>query len=130
MTTSPAEHLLSVQLEQAGIPFEREYRFAPEDWCREHGYLTPTGRPKKWRADFHLPFFKHYRFPGLLIEIEGGGWSGGRHTTGTGFHDDMTKYNAAAELGFTVLRFSTRSVNDGTAIEQIRRILSKERDAA
>jgi hypothetical protein len=36
---SPAETLLAVQLEQAGIPFEREYKFHPS---------------RKWRADFAL----------------------------------------------------------------------------
>ena len=63
----------------------------------------------------------------FLIEIDGGSWlPKGRHTTGAGFEKDAEKLNAAAELGYRVLRFTPRMVNDGTALEQIRRILSKK----
>ena len=54
---------------------------------------------RKWRADFAIPSRR------LLIEIEGGAWSGGRHTRGAGFVGDMLKYNAAAILGYRVLRY-------------------------
>jgi very-short-patch-repair endonuclease len=120
---SDAELLLSVQLEQAGIPFEREYAFA---------------KPRRFRADFIVygrPIWdgKAWQPHRLLIEVEGGIGGTSRHATYTGFTNDCTKYNLAAELGFTVLRFTSRMVNEGDAFEQIRRILeSKEdnRDAA
>jgi hypothetical protein len=35
------------------------------------------------------------------------------------------KLNAAAELGYRVLRFTPRMVEDGSALAQIQRILSK-----
>jgi very-short-patch-repair endonuclease len=54
---------------------------------------------RKWRADFSIPSEM------LLIEIDGGAWSGGRHTRGAGFIGDMEKLNAAACLGYRVLRF-------------------------
>lgn len=54
---------------------------------------------RRWSADFAIPSRK------LLVEIEGGVWSGGRHTSGAGFMGDMEKYNAAAALGYRVLRF-------------------------
>jgi very-short-patch-repair endonuclease len=54
---------------------------------------------RKWSADFAIPSAK------LLIEIEGGAWSGGRHTTGAGFVGDMEKYNAATCMGYRILRF-------------------------
>lgn len=129
---SEAEALLAVQLEQAGIPFEREYRFAPEEWCIERGYVTPKRRqPKEWRADFRIDWSLIDRFwSGLLIEVEGGSWVNGRHTRGAGFEADVIKYNAAAELGFRLLRYTTGQVNDGTAIAQIRRIINVEDIAA
>ena len=53
---------------------------------------------RKWRIDFaHLA-------TKTGIEIEGGGWSGGRHTRGAGYAKDAEKYNAAAFDGWAVIR--------------------------
>ena len=64
--------------------FEREYRFHPE---------------RKWRFDFANPHMK------VAVEIEGGAFSGGRHTRGAGFVADCEKYNQATVLGWRVLRY-------------------------
>lgn len=40
----------------------------------------------------------------MLLEIEGGMWSGGRHFRGAGASADMTKYNRAAAMGIRTLR--------------------------
>lgn len=71
-----------------GPPLEKEFPFCP-------------GRD--WRAD--------YRVGPWLIELEGGIWSGGRHTRGKGFVEDCFKYNAAALLGFRVIRLATGMAN-------------------
>jgi hypothetical protein len=118
--TSQAETLLAVQLEQAGIPFEREYRFAP---------------PRKWRADFAIvhPDATRPRLPGfyqILVEIDGGGWVQGRHTRGSGFEKDAEKASAAAILGYRVIRCTPAQVNDGRALSWIRQALGLEEQAA
>jgi hypothetical protein len=51
-----------------------------------------------WRMDYAWPEYK------LALEIEGGAFIGGRHTSGMGFVADMVKYNEAASLGWIVLR--------------------------
>ena len=117
MSQSNAELLLAVQLEQAGIPFEREVRFAP---------------PRRWRADFRVrpadmlevPSFLLGVWRFVLIEIDGGSWVAGRHTRGAGFAKDLEKLNAAAELGYRVLRYVPAQIESGEALAQIRRILS------
>lgn len=76
----------------------REFRFAPL---------------RKWRADFAFVDQK------LLVEIEGGIWTGGRHTRGSGYEKDAEKYNAATVLGFRVLRFTGDMVKSGAAIETV-----------
>ena len=119
MTTSPAEHLLSVQLEQAGIPFEREYRFAP---------------PRRWRADFYLG---HYMGSNsclecgkpILVEIDGGGYVAGRHSRGAGMEKDAEKQSAAAILGYRVVRVTPKQVEDGRALSWIRQALGLEEAA-
>jgi hypothetical protein len=62
----------------------REYEFHPD---------------RKWRFDFAWPDRK------VAAECEGATWSRGRHTRGAGFQADCEKYNAAAVMGWRVLRF-------------------------
>ena len=112
MTTSPAEHLLSVQLEQAGIPFEREYRFAP---------------PRKWRADFKV-WSPEFVYP-ILVEIDGGGYIGGRHSRGAGIEKDCEKTSAAAIHHFRVIRATPKQVEDGRCLQWIKEALGLERAA-
>ena len=95
---SKGEAALIQQLRALKIEFVQEFKFHTS---------------RKWRADFHIKNTK------LLIEVEGGIWSGGRHTRGKGYLGDMEKYNAATMMGFQVLRFSTEQVTSGFAIKQI-----------
>lgn len=95
---SIGESTLANQLRVLKISFEQEYKFHPK---------------RKWRADFHIMGKK------ILIEVEGGIWSGGRHTRGKGYIGDMEKYNAAVVMGYQVLRFSTEQVKSGLAVQQI-----------
>ena len=111
MTTSPAEHLLSVQLEQAGIPFEREYRFHPL---------------RKWRFDFAIINASDRQ---IAVEVEGGVYVAGRHTRGATFEADCVKYAQAAIRGWTVLRVTPNIVNDGRALQWIKEALGLERAA-
>lgn len=54
---------------------------------------------RRWRFDFAIPDKM------IAIEIEGGSWSGGRHTRGAGYNKDMKKYNEAVKLGWRLLRY-------------------------
>lgn len=90
MTTSKSTDTSAAMFIQAcpqfGIPAPiREYRFHPT---------------RKWRIDYF--FQANGRKVGL--EVEGGVWTGGRHTRGAGFKGDMEKYNAAASMGITIVR--------------------------
>lgn len=68
---------------------------------------------RRWRFDFAHMETK------TAIEIEGGAWSGGRHTRGSGFTSDAEKYNTAAEMGWTVFRLPSPLVGTAWA-ERIR----------
>lgn len=75
--------------------------------------------PRRWRFDFAWP--EHM----LAVEIEGGTWSGGRHTRGKGYANDCRKYNAAVLLGWRVLRFTTEMVANGSALAAIEEALGR-----
>lgn len=103
---SAAELLLAVQLEQAGIPFEREVRFSP---------------PRKWRADFAVAATDDS--PSLLlVEVDGGGFTGGHRRFGR-MDEECEKGNAAALMGYRVLHFTPAMVDDGRALAVIREAL-------
>lgn len=70
-------------------------------WVAEYRFCE-----RKWMFDFALP--RLY----IAIEIEGGVWTKGRHTTPSGFIGDMEKYNRATSLGWKVLRFLPEGKND------------------
>ncbi len=99
---SEGETVLATHLRACKISFEQEYKFHTK---------------RKWRADFLITGTK------ILVEVEGGIWSGGRHTRGKGYIGDMEKYNSAAMMGFTVLRFSTEQVKSGLAVQQIEKMI-------
>lgn len=104
MRSSDGERALETHLKWLGITgWLREVEFAPD---------------RKWRFDFFFPV------QGLAIEVEGGSWSSGRHTRGSGFAEDCVKYNRATEMGIRVLRFTTEMVMDQTAVETIGRVLA------
>lgn len=53
---------------------------------------------RKWRFDYAIPDHK------IALEVEGGVWTGGRHTSSVGFMKDMEKYNTATLMGWRVFR--------------------------
>ncbi|WP_312969749.1 hypothetical protein [Acinetobacter gerneri] len=100
--SSEGEATLIQHLQAYRIGFEQEFQF---------------NKDRKWRADFYLVGTN------ILIEVEGGIWSNGRHTRGKGYIADMEKYNSATMLGYLVYRYSTEQVKSGLAIEEIRRLI-------
>lgn len=61
----------------------------------------------------------------VAIECEGGAWTKGRHTRGTGFIKDMEKYNAAQLAGWVVLRYTPQQLSTGQAMSELRQALKQ-----
>jgi len=102
-----AVQLLEMDLRAAEIVYVREYQFA---------------KPRRWRFDFAIPGRK------IAIEVDGATWTGGRHTSGSGFTKDMEKFNEAGLLGWRIFRVTPQQVKNGQAIVLLERIFEKRID--
>jgi len=104
---SDAEEALAFQLRAVGIPFEREFVFAA---------------PRRWRADFVVTATRGgapVPVWAFLVEVDGGAFVGGRHSTGTGMEKDAEKQSAAAIAGYRVIRCTPRQVESGECLRWI-----------
>lgn len=112
MGKSELEISFAWQLKHFGLPEpQRQYRFHPK---------------RKWMFDFAWPDVK------VAVEIEGGTWTNGRHTRGSGFEGDCEKYNAAGMDGWLVLRFIGKMVESGEArlmTEEALNVFKKKQEA-
>ena len=88
--------------------------------CAAHGLPAPVREwrvapPRGWRFDYTWPGWR------IVVEQEGGVWTGGRHTRGRGFEADCVKYAEATLSGWRVFRASPRQMRDGTVLAWLRR---------
>lgn len=69
---------------------------------------------RKWRFDYAIPEHK------IALEVEGGVWTGGRHTSPKGFLGDMEKYNTATIMGWRVLRTTPEELCTNATLQMLR----------
>ena len=93
---SELEEEFAQQLRLAKIPFLREVMPIP-------------GRKFRW--DFQIK--------DLLVEVQGGIWGKGGHSTGKGITRDMNKLNLATLHGFRSMQFSSNHIKDGSALTTV-----------
>lgn len=82
-----------------------EYRFHPS---------------RKWRIDW---YFEGENGRKVALEVEGGVWTGGRHTRSGGFVGDMEKYNEMAAAGILLLRVEPKNLLSQKTINLIKSAL-------
>lgn len=100
---SRGEETIALHIRANKLPVPcREFRFDPS---------------RRWRFDF--AWLDHR----VALEVEGGTWGVGRHTSGKGFKADCEKYVAAQLAGWMVLRVTTDHVMSGEAIKWIKQAL-------
>lgn len=87
---------------ETGLDVVAEYRFHDK---------------RKWRFDFAILEQQ------IAIEVEGGVWTGGRHTRGNGFLKDAEKYNEASIMGWILIRTTPKELLSEKTIELIKKAL-------
>ena len=75
---------------------------------------------RKWRFDYAIPEHK------IALEVEGGVWTGGRHTSPKGFLGDIEKYNTATLMGWRVFRTTPEDLYKTVTIKLIKTAISRE----
>lgn len=85
------------------IDVVKEYRFHPV---------------RKWRFDYAIIEHK------IALEVEGGVWTGGRHTSPQGFLGDIEKYNTATLMGWRVFRVTPDDLYKTATLNLIKTAIS------
>jgi very-short-patch-repair endonuclease len=101
------KHSKEILSELLSITVNDEFRFHPT---------------RKFRFDYVIEEVK------IGIEIEGGVFIGGRHTSGVGYKNDCEKYNLAQLQGYVVLRYLPSQILQEEAIEQIKEAIKLRRE--
>jgi very-short-patch-repair endonuclease len=88
-------------------------------FCETMGLSKPVSEYRfeplrRWRFDYAFTDAK------IAIEVEGGIWTGGRHTSSAGFIKDMAKYNRAAVLGWRVLRVQPKELLTLATVQMVK----------
>ena len=102
---SKLENLLAMQIKMAGlITPEREFK-------------AVAGRRFRW--DFAWPDQK------LLVEVQGGIWAKGGHSTGVGITRDAEKANLATLNGYRQITVTGNQIRTGQALRWIQEALKE-----
>jgi hypothetical protein len=102
------EDALALQLDYEGIKYEREFKAIP-------------GRDLSW--DFLVGGTEDR--PELLVEVHGGIWLKGGHSSGTGITRDCEKLCLGAIQGYAQFSVTGNQVKSGEAIEWILKYLGR-----
>jgi len=97
------EKMFEQQLRAEKLNFYREFRVAQD---------------RRWRFDFHIS-----NSP-ILIEIQGGTWSQGRHVRGKGYEHDIEKLATAQLLGYRVFWGTPKHVKTGQLLRWVKEALN------
>lgn len=84
---------------ELGVACVKEYKFHPV---------------RRWRFDYAIPSAL------VALEVEGGVWTGGRHTSPQGFLNDMEKYNTATLMGWAVYRTTPDDLYTGKTLQLLK----------
>ncbi|MDR0658840.1 MAG: endonuclease domain-containing protein [Mediterranea sp.] len=91
-----------------GVDCVKEYKFHPV---------------RKWRFDYCIKSLK------IAIEVDGGVWINGRHNRASGYLKDLEKFNAAASMGWVVLKFTPDDMYKTKTLNVIRETVKNRKES-
>jgi very-short-patch-repair endonuclease len=87
--------------QETGFKVVKEFKFNPD---------------RRWRSDYYIPELK------LLIEQEGGVYTGQAHGSISGILRDVEKYDSATCLGYRIIRVLPKDLMTQKTIDMIKTI--------
>ena len=121
---SKLEQLFMFQLRSAGFKnFCTEYPVSRDIVGNSRGVrkrLKDEGL-QDWRLDFAWPDIK------FGVEIQGGTWRKGAHSTGSGIQRDCTKSQQCAGMGWNIVPVTGDDVRNGKALQLIFKLFDQGR---
>lgn len=108
MSKSLLESQLDADLRRRGITAQK----------REYPFKGLSG-DRRYRFDFAFPTEK------VAVEVQGGIWSGGRHTRGKGFEEERSKSAQAQILGWKYIEVTPSMIRSGEAVDLIEQALGR-----
>lgn len=109
-SVSKPEEQLALQLKSAHIEFTREYR----PW-----------KARRYRFDFCIHPYEFANVTFILIEVQGGIWNKGAHSSGIGITRDCEKYCLAAIDGYLVMPVTPDQIKSGKALQWIEKAIGR-----
>lgn len=130
LTAAERKALAGAAAKKPKHDMELQIELALQARCLVFGLVTQYQfePARKWRFDFAWPTHRFaVEFEGLVVTKNSAGYTqvGGRHASISGMKRDMEKYNAAAKLGWLVLRYEQSSVRDGTLFDDVEYMLGR-----
>lgn len=104
------KNIVKAFFSECGIPEpELEHKFHPT---------------RKWRFDFAWETITNDGVEKVALEVQGGIWSGGRHTRGAALVKEHEKLNESAALGWRVLYVQPKDLCTKSTVDLIKRCLN------
>lgn len=90
-------------LKEEGLSFDKEFLLKN---------LMP--KPELFKHNYKLDYVINHinGIDKLVVEVEGGVFTSGRHTKGVGFSNDILKYNSIIFAGYPLLRFTAIMIKE------------------
>lgn len=82
-------------------------------------FMFAASLGRRFTSDYAWPDYK------LLVEVQGGLWVGGAHSSGAGVERDIEKAQLVALLGFTLLPVTEKDIRSNHAIKLIQLVLER-----
>lgn len=109
---------------QAILDAEKKKALLFVNLCQSLGAPTPQMQfrfhpERKWKTDFYF----EANGVKLALEVEGGIFTGGRHTRPAGFVGDLEKYNALTLQGIFLIRVSPKDLLKVDTVNKVKAVL-------